>query len=173
MKTKVCVCLGLVCCLIWSSLTPAWGAGTCVGPSSSNANGDIQKSLDVSSIVVTYLCTGDSGDGSFPAGIAIYEPPLGNYVLTLVKTWPKNGGTAPTDDTSMVLLETQLDGTTSDILGGKGTALIDATTTKDTAPYSTKMEAYIYRRQWRPLTVTITGNSVASAQFYIEYQWER
>lgn len=110
-------------------------------------------------------CTGDAD-----TTVTISESNNATYVkgfyLVEVITYPTSGGTAPTDATDFTLL---MDG--MDILGGKGTNMIDATTTKHTFPYSADTDMYYSPIIDGTLSMAIANQVVSGADFTIKLKF--
>jgi len=124
-----------------------------------------RKGADHDSMIEVRLeCTADSAAATYPAytlkskgGNTI---DLTGYFLYSAKAWP--GATAPTDATDLTI--TDIDGV--DLLGGRGTDFIDATSKTSTSAGTlvTDMPMPITSN----LTITITNNAVNSAVCYIK-----
>jgi hypothetical protein len=109
---------------------------------------------------VTLTCTGDASDGSFPAtNINTLVKALGYDIrgmkISEVKAAP--GATAPTDATDVEIT----DENGIDILGARGTNLIDATSKTYIVPGPASQHQPVLVTG--DLTIAITGNSVHSA----------
>ena len=127
-------------------------AGTITGTSTKVH--DIQGAFKFIKVVLT--CTADAADGSFPATVIndIVTLKLAGMSLYTVGTYP--GGTAPTDASDLTITQD-----TIDILDGKGTNLIDSTTSEITWAGSSTADFPV--PVLGDLTINITGNSVNSA----------
>jgi len=140
-------------------LTPAilFAAGSCVQTDVSAYTGGFT--------IIKLVCTGAADDGSIPdtafsaANMAMIQ---GTHYLYQVKAYPTAGGTAPDAADVVILMDGQ------DILGGKGVNLIHATATYDTAPYSTFMSAYRYPAITSTLTLRVSNQATASANYTVE-----
>ncbi len=139
-----------VALLLIPSIT--FGAGTCVLDQSGTQSGGNRMWRQ-------YLCTADASDGSMAAFTVggFYD-----FYIYSIETW--SGTTAPTDNTDFTLLEAV---TGEDIVGGNGTDGIDATTSNTVLPRSSFMSLNFYHMIKGDLTLTITNNSVNSAEMYI------
>ena len=112
---KINIILLTLSMMIYSSIS--WAAGSCTQSATSLAGRD--------SLVVKFLCTGDSSTGSIPdTAIAAATMTLlkqSSHFLYLVTAYPTSGGPAPDAADVSVLMN----GT--DLLGAKGVNLISAT----------------------------------------------
>lgn len=112
-------------------------------------------------IEVTAVCTADAGDNSFPATV-VTPRPSSNPGMDLVGWYlyavhAKPGSTAPTDASDLTV--TNLDGL--DLLGGRGTDLLDATSITSCAAGSTVTAMPMPITG--PVTLNLSNNSIASA----------
>jgi hypothetical protein len=111
-------------------------------------------------VVVTLTCTADSAAATYPATIINTLAGVSKYNLAgmyLYKVSAAPGGTAPTDATDLTI--TDVFG--ADLLGGKGTNLIDATTITETLVGPSGM--YSPQLITGNITATISNNAVNSA----------
>jgi len=116
---------------------------------------------------ITFTCTGDSGDGSFPA-TAMSAASLAHVKgWFLLKIAVNPGATAPTVDSDLTLT----DGDGIDILDGNGTDLIHNTDSK--ATYGQVDGMPITQPVQDAWTLTITNNSVNSAIIVIKLTFFR
>ncbi len=152
MKKSFITALLFACLLIAPS--GAWAAGTCTETP--------LKILSANVYQVTWTCTADSGDNSFPATDS--KQAINGYVF-YVKTIP-SGATAPTDQYDIVLNDS--DGI--DIMGGELANRSD-TAGEEAVP---KIDA-VYGSRWVDgiLEIAITGNSVASAITVVRVRFYR
>ena len=140
-----------------------------IGLAAGTVTESIHKYSDGNRIMVKMTCVASSSDGTLPDtafSTAAMNILTGNYKLYSVMTYP--GGTAPTDATDLTLSMNGMD-----LLGAKGTNLIDATTTESTFPYSVGMGLYRFPVITNTLTQAITNQAVHSATFTIEYVFEK
>jgi hypothetical protein len=120
-----------------------------------------QGSPQICKLVLT--CTGDAATGSYPATIlnplavdidgSLFD--IRGLKIYSVKAYP--GGTAPTDATDATITDEY----GIDLLGGKGTDLVDATS--KTWIMAGPVDSYMPPLITGNITLTITNNSVASA----------
>jgi hypothetical protein len=143
------VLVGLLMLLLAS--TSVWGAGTCT-----------QDLTQMNLIqLLTFTCTADSADGSFPSTVTSlnYTDRLKGWYLYKVITNP--GTTAPTDNWDFTIT----DGDGIDVLGGAG-ANRHTTTSQSIIPLLTSNNyAQPFLDTW---TLAITGNSNNSANIVIK-----
>lgn len=111
-------------------------------------------------------CTGDQD-----TTVTIASSMDANYCLgrklVEVLTYPTAGGTGPTDATDMTLVMNGLD-----ILGGKGTNLIDNSTTEQTFAYSLDTGLYYYPVIDSILTMAISNQAAAAGAWTIKLKFE-
>ncbi len=123
------------------------------------------------SIVVTFICTGDSSNGSIPntaiSAATMAEIKTDAHYLYNVIAYPTSGGTAPDAADVSVLMG----GT--DLLGAKGVNLIHATLKQDTFPYSTFMTSYRFPVITDTVTLSVANQATNSANFTIEMDFEK
>lgn len=142
-------------------------AGRCVGEVSGLTTGDVVGAYKATT-TITYLCTADSGDGTFPSNMSLNIPTSADpYMLALVETWP--GSPAPSNSSSVALVDSH----GRDLLGGKGSALISSTVLQDTLPYSSFMGSYRYPILYDSANISLTGNNVLSAKVYLRVTYIR
>lgn len=148
----------------------AYAAGSCTETVADYTGGNV---------VVALACTGDAANGSIPntalssATMALIQ---GKYRLVSVSAYPTSGGTAP--DAADVYI---LDAEGEDLLGsadngttaGKGANLIHATLKKTTLPYSYHSSAYYYPPVTSALTLKVSNQATASANYTIKLVFER
>ena len=158
---KTFLIFALALALLFPSSLRAATAGTCV---------QTPTELSTVSLLVRFVCT-DSADGG---GMATQTIPtatmnllIGNYFLYSVTAYPTPAGTAPDAADIAVLMNGM------DLLGGKGTGLIHASATQDTFPYSSFMLSYRFPRITSAITMTITNQATASANYTIDFVFER
>jgi hypothetical protein len=149
--------------LVIALCTNVWAvAGTVTGTISRIA---LPYSSDIKFIKVTLTCTGGTaGDaGTIPATVINTLTNVVSYRLTgtslrLVQVYP--GGVTPTDASDMTIT---MDGV--DILGGRGTNLIDATSYTSCAPGTIGAVGDVPITG--NMTLNVSNNSVASSVFTI------
>ncbi len=160
-----------------SLIIPAisWGAAT---PGSC-----VQTVVDYTGgfVVVEMACTGNSSDGSLPtAGIPLSSSIMalieGTHYLYTVSAYPTTGGTAP--DAADVFI---MDANGEDLLGStdggttanKGANLIHATLKKVTIPYSHYLSMHYYPPVVNTLTLKVSNQATASANWTIKLVFVR
>ena len=112
--------------------------------------------------VLTFTCTADAADGSYPATAisTTYMNLIKGWELSKIQTIP--GSTAPKDLSDMTLK----DSNAIDILGGAGTNKILNAATKEFFP---EVDGNLASQEINDtLTLAITGNDVNSAIVYIK-----
>ena len=120
---------------------------------------------------LTLACTLDSG-GDFELSEALSTSTvntLHGFYLYSITAYP--GATATTDNTDLTIIATEATTNKSvDILGGNGTDLIDATTSKETIPAISFAGLNLYHIMDKENTYTITtaNNAEASADPILE-----
>jgi hypothetical protein len=123
--------------------------------------------------VVTMTCTGDAANGSIPntaIPTAVMSEIIGKYLYT-VTAFPTSGGTAP--DAADVFI---LDANGEDLLGSadggttanKGANLIHATLKYTTLPFSTYLGSPYFPAVVNALTLKVSNQATASADYTIE-----
>lgn len=132
--------------------------GTCVQTPYSYAGGIVR---------VVFVCTGGTaGDAGTidtqTVETATMKVLTGTYYLYLVEAKPAAGGTAP-DAADVAVLMSGLDQ-----LGAQGANLIHATETRDVYPYSAFMSKDRFVPVRSTITMTVTNQATASANFTIE-----
>jgi hypothetical protein len=129
--------------------------------------------------IIRLVCTGDSSDGSIPntalsaANLAIVQ---GTHYLYTVSAYPTAGGTAP--DAADVFI---LDANGEDLLGStdggttanKGANLIHATLKKTTWAYSHFLSSAYFPPVIGSLTLKVSNQATASANYTIELVFVR
>jgi len=155
--------LTLIIALALALMIPSslWAAGSCVQTPYAYTGGGFKIQL---------VCTGDAANGSIPTQTittAIMSVLEGVYYLYQVKVWPTSGGTAPDAADVAVLMEGV------DLLGTKGVNLIHATATQDTFPYSAFMTSYRFPLVTSGITLTVTNQATASANYTLELDFVR
>jgi hypothetical protein len=139
------------------SASPVYAAGSCTQSAVSDAAG--------TSVLIKFVCTGDSGDGSIPntdvsaANMALILDKTYFYTMT---AYPTSGGTPP-DAADVQLLMNGLD-----LLGGKGTNLIHPTATKEAFGYSSDMGAWRTPVIVSTVTLSVANQATVSANYTIE-----
>jgi len=160
------IILAILILLAWAGIASA--AGTCVESGDNptriyDTSGNISNTGDE----ILLLCTHHT-DNSLSAELSstIMEKLAGWYSWQVI-SFP--GGTAPTDDTDLEISEEMTDTIGLSLLGSNGTDFIDATTAKETLFYISSIGVNIGRMAVpsRPWTVSTSGNTVASAEFYL------
>lgn len=125
-------------------------------------------------VQIKFICTGDDGTGAIPdtaISTANMKTILGSHYLDQVRAYPTAGGTAP--DAADVFI---LDANGEDYLGSadggttanKGANLIHATLPKSTGPYSYNMSSYWFFPVTNTLTLKVSNQETASANYTIE-----
>jgi hypothetical protein len=128
--------------IITVSPMTSFGAGSCA-----------VTSVNLDNVTrVTWVCTGDSSNGGFPANVTA-SPTLRGWVY-VVDTTP--GTTTPTASSGFTLLSSE---SNADIMGGSASTMLGATAGRAVPSSSGWING--------TLTPVITGNSVASAVFTI------
>jgi hypothetical protein len=175
MKKLTLLIMALALAFCSSSL---WAAGSCTQTVTSYPTVTLSNpSPSMKSI--TFVCTGDAVNGSIPdtdITAGNLESIIGMYLYGVFAN-PTTGGTAP--DAADVFL---LDKTTGeDYLGSsnagttpnKGANLIHATLPKSTMPYSYYMSNWFYFPIRRTLTLRVSNQATASANYTIELVFGR
>lgn len=127
--------------------------------------GNVKKTGDCIR-VLEFLCVGDAADGSVP-DTPITEAntrDLRGYGLDQVQV---NPGTPAPDEANVLIKDTY----GIDMLGGNGTALIHATTSKGTVP-ATDSQSKV-QPIFETLTLSIENQATASAQYSIRLIFTR
>ena len=130
--------------------------------------------IDKQTAVIYFAITGDSSTGakaafstdSYSSSGVPYTALIRGWDLVEVRAYPTAGGTAPLADSDVTITENSLD-----LLDGNGTDLIQAATTKSTYPKNDGQP--VYTRITSALTVTVTGQTTASANYTIEMRFEK
>ena len=112
--------------------------------------------------VVTFTCTADSSDGSFP-DTAITAANIRGKLLQMATN--PNGDTAPQDNYDITIVDA--DGI--DVLQGVGANRDTANSEVAAIVYATSLHPYIAETD--SLTVKIAGNNVNSAITVIKLYW--
>lgn len=125
----------------------------------------VYRQITDSLIEVKATGTCEAAAATWPATVLSHRPENDNIDLTgwylwLVTAWP--GGTAPTDASDLTI--TDLDGI--DILGGRGTNLLDATSLTSTCAGTTTTDMPMLITG--PVTLNLSGNSVNAAIVYLK-----
>lgn len=115
---------------------------------------------------ITFTCTADAADGSYPATAltTAQKKYVRGWWLSHVKIDP--GATGPTDNSDLTLTVGSFD-----ILGGNGTDAIDNAVNCVLVPYGSGGDAQ-YPMTDDDLTINITNNSVNSAVTVITLVFE-
>lgn len=116
-------------------------------------------------VKVTFTCTGDSENGSIPS--YLLESYIKGMFLYDIIVQHTEGGTAPDAATVTLTMNGR------DLLGGKGADIIHPTETRDTVPYSVFMTNYKYQWITDSVTLAVTGQDTASADFTIALDFLR
>ena len=125
-------------------------------------------------VTVRFSCTGDGSDGSIPNTVLSSHAMsilLRGFYLYTVTAYPTSGGTAP--DAADVFI---LDAAGEDLLGSadggttanKGANLIHATLKKTTLPYSHYLSTHYYPAVTGALTLKVSSQGTASANYTVE-----
>ncbi len=158
---KTLLIFALALALLFPSSLWAVTPGTCV---------QTPYQLSPMSVLVRFVCT-DSADGGGMATQTVAADTMtllnGNYFLYSVTAYRTVGGTQPDAADIIILMNVE------DLLGGKGTGLLHASATQDTFPYSAFMSAYRFPRVNNTITMTITNQATASANYTIDLCFER
>ena len=121
-------------------------------------------------IMISFVCT-DSPDGGGMATQTVTSAAMellkGAYFLYSVTAYPTTGGTAPDAADVAVLMNGM------DLLGTKGANLIHPTATNDVYPHSSFMDKDRYAMTVNTITMTITNQATASANYTIEMLFSR
>jgi hypothetical protein len=163
--------LGVLGLLVLFALTPAVSMGATAGACVETVQ-DITPTAGTSATYpvnikqVTLTCTGNSGDGTFPAiDIAETTQMLKGWYLYKVITDP--GATKPTDNWGLTI--TNSNGL--DVLGGVASGNRDETNTESVVPKNNSIAQYPpVLGTW---TLNIAGNSVNSALLVIKLIFAR
>jgi len=150
MKTIKLFCW-ILCGLLWLPST-TYSAGSCTQSDTAYQN---------AATVVTLTCTGDASDGSVPTITLDMSNIACSHYLYAVKAYPTPGGTAPDAADVAVMMNGQ------DLLGGQGVNLIHPTATQDVMPYSSFMGSWRFVLITDALSVVVSNQSTASAQYTI------
>jgi hypothetical protein len=140
-----------------------WAAGSCVQTA-------VRDPAAPNMVLIKFVCTGDSGDGSIPntdvsaANMALI---LNKALLYSVTVYPTSGGTAP-DAADVSVYQAGVD-----LLGAKGVNLIHATATQHISPYSTFKGEYYYPAITGTVQLRVANQATASANYTIELQFLR
>ena len=158
--------------LILGLIPQAWAAGTCVVSDVTSTQNVSNRVPDSGVVIVTLTCTGDSGDGSFPATtvpLTGYYPSnylnvynLTGYYLYAVGRTP--GSTQPTGNYTVTIKDVQGFALDLGLLTTNGSASAAQLTgiASGTAPYP------VYPTVRSALTVAITVNTVHSANITLD-----
>lgn len=164
MKKKVLMAILLA--VILPSL--CWGAaGSCVQT--------METYPDLKARKVIFTCTGGTvGDaGTIPntATNSVVTGFIKGYYLYTVSAWPTSGGTAP-DAADVFLLDANGEDLLGSVDGGttanKGANLIHNTLKKTTMPYSHYLSQAYFPAVVNTLTLKVSNQATASANFTIE-----
>jgi len=150
--------------LIVLTATVAWSDGTV---------SEIFTKIDKQTALIKYAITGDASTGAMSAISSDdyklsgqdYTSLIRGWDLVEVRAYPTSGGTAP-DAADVTVTENSLD-----LLDGNGTGLIHATATKTTYPQKDGLPAHL--RVLGAVTVTVTNQATASADYTIELRFEK
>lgn len=121
-----------------------------------------KKAKKANTMTLTFACTADAADGSFPAtafdtAFMAEAARHGGWVYS-VETWP--GATTPTNDSDLTITNEN----SLDILGGNGANQIHSSNKKWFLPKNTDGGyAYYPVTEDTTLTLNITNNAVNSA----------
>ena len=166
--------------LVMLLASTSWGLtpGSCVQTASESPGGFVYVKL---------VCTGSPDDGALPntaisanitataQGVRYLTDVMsliqGTHYLYTVAAYPTSGGTAP--DTADVFI---LDANGEDLLGSvdggttanKGLNLIHATLKKTTMPYSHYLSMFYYPAVSGTLTLKVSNQTTASANYTVE-----
>lgn len=150
----------------------AWGAGSCTQSLYRYQTTD-------SMLMVKFVCTGDSGNGSIPntaISTANMAYLLGKFYLYSVTAYPTVGGTAP-DAADVFILGANLEDLLGSVDGGttanKGANLIHATLTKTTLPYSGYLSQHYFPAITGTLTLKVANQATNSANYTIDLLFAR
>jgi len=113
--------------------------------------------------VITFTCTADASDGSFPS--TTVDDAIEGKLLAL-ETNP--GATAPTDNWDVVINDAE----GADVLQGAG-ANRDTTTTEKAGIFFSGTSSHPPVDKTDTLTLVITGNSVNSAVVVVKLYYEK
>ena len=133
-----------------------WAAGSCTQTAVVDAASRY--------VLVKFVCTGDSGNGSIPAtavSTANMALILDKARLNYARAYPTSGGTAPDAADVTLLMNGQ------DLLGGAGVNLIHATATQDTYPLNTGGDIR-FPLITDTVTLGVANQATASANYTIE-----
>ena len=142
----------------------AYGAGTIV------VSDPVYLAWGRNMVTVTFTCTADAADQSYPAAAinqdnADVNTDLIGYWLSHVKVVP--GATGPTDNSDLTIT---VNG--EDILGGNGANIVDNATGGHCVPYGSNGDAQ-YPMTGDVLTLNLTGNAVNSAVVTVTLVFEK
>jgi hypothetical protein len=169
MKRLLFVLLGFLMVAVLPPVSVCWGAtaGACVETVQDiTPTAGTSATYPVNIKQVTLTCTGNSGDGTFPAiDIAETTQMLKGWYLYKVITDP--GATKPTDNWGLTI--TNSNGL--DVLGGVASGNRDETNTESVVPKNNSIAQYPpVLGTW---TLNIAGNSVNSALLVIKLIFAR
>lgn len=168
---KMIIVFALALALLFPSSLWAAAAGSVTQTPELFSNG--------SAFRVTFVCIGSADDGSIP-NTAIATDTItalkGTYYLYTVSAYPTSGGTAP--DAADVFI---LDANNEDLLGSadggttakNGLNLIHATLKKTTVPYSAYLSQAYEPLITGVLTLKVSNQATASADYTIELIFKR
>jgi len=148
-----------------------FAAGSCVQTSPRSYTGGF--------VVIPFVCTGDAANGSIPdtaISTANMAMVLGTHALYTVAAYPTAGGTAP-DAADVFILDANGEDLLGSVDGGttanKGLNLIHATLKKTTQAYSHYLSEYYLPPVINTLTLKVSNQATASANYTIELVFVR
>jgi hypothetical protein len=159
MRKRLASIIVAMCMLLTASLS--WAAGSCTQTPYRSTDGNV--------VMIQLLCTDSNPAGGFTTTISAENMNLikWKYYLYSVTTYPTSGGTAPDAADVTVNMSGQ------DLLGAKGASLIHASATQDILPYSAFMTGYRFPAVIDDLTVGVSNQGKASANFTIDLLFVR
>ena len=149
-----------VLAVFWATSVLAAGTMTVTKKKFQNPKGEFKYKV---TLALTHV------GGAFSVAIpAATIAELDGFYLYSVVAYP--GSVAATDDTDLVITSSNSGNKSTDILGGNGLNIIDATTTKETIPHQTFSDLNFF---WvidadDTYTVTTANNAVATANPVLE-----
>lgn len=162
----------IVAMCILATVSLSWAAGSCTQSLYRYQTTD-------SMLMVKFVCTGDSGNGSIPntaISTANMAYLLGKFYLYSVTAYPTAGGTAP-DAADVFILGANLEDLLGSVDGGttanKGANLIHATLTKTTLPYTHYLSQHYFPAITGTLTLKVSNQATVSANYTIDLLFAR
>jgi hypothetical protein len=174
MKKLTLLIMALALAFSTSSL---WAAGSCTQTVTDIPTVTLSKPTPPIR-VLKFACTGDASNGSIPNTVinsGNLESIYGAYLYT-VSAYPTSGGTAP-DAADVFILDANGEDLLGSVDGGttanKGANLIHATLKKTTFPYSHYLSSAYFPAVVNALTLKVSNQATASANYTIELIFAR